>query len=84
VFGRVPLLFYVTHIYLLHYTAAPISYMRFGASAFDPPPGHGGAAELPLYSVYLAWLTVLVLLYPLCRWFSQLKARRRDWWLSYL
>jgi uncharacterized membrane protein len=84
VFGRVPLLFYVTHLYLLHYTAAPISFMRFGPSAFDPPPGHAGSAELPLYAAYAAWLCALLLLYPLCRWFSRLKARRQDWWLSYL
>ena len=84
VFGRVPLLFYVAHLYLLRYTAAPISFMRFGPSAFEPPPGHGASAELPLYAAYLAWVTALVLLYPLCRWFSQLKARRQDWWLSYL
>ena len=23
-------------------------------------------------------------LYPACLWFSRVKARRRDWWLSYL
>jgi uncharacterized membrane protein len=84
IFGRVPLLFYVAHLYLLRYTAAPISFARFGPSAFQPPPGHGASAEFPLYTVYLAWLTALVLLYPLCRWFSALKARRQDWWLSYL
>jgi uncharacterized membrane protein len=84
VFGRVPLLFYVAHLYLLRYTAAPISAMKFGPTAFDPPPGHAASAELPLFTAYLAWLTALVLLYPLCLWFSKLKARRRDWWLSYL
>jgi hypothetical protein len=34
--------------------------------------------------VYLAWVTVLALLYPLCRWWARLKRNRRDWWLSYL
>jgi hypothetical protein len=24
------------------------------------------------------------LLYPFCRWVAGVKARRRDWWLSYL
>ena len=24
------------------------------------------------------------LLYPFCRWVADVKARRRDWWLSYL
>ena len=81
---RVPLLFYVAHLYLLRYTALPISVARFGPTALEPPPGHGASAELPLYVAYAAWLCTLVLLYPLCRWFSQLKARRQDWWLSYL
>ena len=30
------------------------------------------------------WLLVLALSYPLCRWFAGVKARRSDWWLSYL
>jgi hypothetical protein len=34
--------------------------------------------------VYLAWITVLAILYPACRYWQALKARRRDWWLSYL
>jgi hypothetical protein len=27
---------------------------------------------------------VILVLYPLCRWVADVKARRRDWWLSYL
>jgi hypothetical protein len=34
--------------------------------------------------VYAMWIVGLILLYPLCRWFAGVKARRRDWWLSYL
>jgi len=30
------------------------------------------------------WAAVVLSLYPLCRWFAGVKARRRDWWLSYL
>jgi hypothetical protein len=29
-----------------------------------------------LAGVYLVWLFVLTLLYPLCRWFAELKQRR--------
>jgi hypothetical protein len=32
----------------------------------------------------LVWALVVALLYPLCRWVADVKARRRDWWLSYL
>jgi hypothetical protein len=37
-----------------------------------------------LPGVYLGWIAVLVVLYLPCRWWQGLKARRRDWWLSYL
>jgi hypothetical protein len=37
-----------------------------------------------LVVVYLSWLSGVLLLYPLCKWFAGLKQRRRDWWLSYL
>lgn len=32
----------------------------------------------------LCWLAGVAMLYPLCRWFAAVKARRDDWWLSYL
>jgi hypothetical protein len=44
------------------------------------PKGFG--VSLPW--VYVVWVAVLVMLYPLCRWMAELKARRRDWWLSYV
>jgi hypothetical protein len=34
--------------------------------------------------VYAMWTVYIVALYPLCRWFEGIKARRRDWWLGYL
>jgi hypothetical protein len=34
--------------------------------------------------VYLVWIGVVVALYPACRWYAALKARRKDWWLSYI
>jgi hypothetical protein len=42
----------------------------------------GAGFSLPV--VYCIWLAAILILYLPCRWFSQLKARRRDWWLSYL
>jgi hypothetical protein len=51
----------------------------------------GGPRELfpadfgyPLWVTYAVWLSVVLLLYPLCKWFAGVKARRLDWWLSYL
>jgi len=43
------------------------------------PPGWG--YSLPV--IYLVWTAVVLALYPLCRWFADLKQRRTDTWLSY-
>ncbi|HEY6618451.1 MAG TPA: heparan-alpha-glucosaminide N-acetyltransferase domain-containing protein [Steroidobacteraceae bacterium] len=92
IIGKVPLFFYVLHFYLIHLLATAASYLRFGEVAntfrspdlahfpFTQPPGWGA----PLGVIYLLWIAVLVLMYPLCDWFAKLKGRRRDWWLSYL
>ncbi|MBD0280555.1 MAG: hypothetical protein ICV81_21685 [Flavisolibacter sp.] len=51
---------------------------------FDLPkfivPGEG----YPLWAVYLLWLFVVAVLYPVCKWFSEYKQTHRQWWLSYL
>jgi len=83
-FGRVPLFFYVAHLYLLRFSAAPLAAMRFGSSAFQPPPGHAGSPECRLWVGYLAWALAILLLYPLCRWFARKKSHSRAWWFSYL
>ena len=90
--GAVPLFVYVVHIYLTHAfaVAANATAGRDVAGLFDtfrkamlsPDRLQGLGFELPV--VFAAWLVVLVLLYPLARWFASVKARRRDWWLSYL
>jgi hypothetical protein len=45
-----------------------------------PPSDYG----LALPTIYGMTALVVALLYPVCRWFAALKARRHDWWLSYL
>lgn len=83
--GSVPLIYYVAHLILLRWSALPISYVRFGMSAFQPPPnGHAGSAGFGLFGAYIAWGAAVMLLLPLCRWFASVKQRRRDWWMSYL
>ncbi len=86
VFGRVPMFYYLLHIPLIHGLACAAAMLQVGQADFfeggtqQPPPGAG--FSLPI--VYLAWITVIVLLYPVCRWFAELKKRRRDLaWLSY-
>jgi uncharacterized membrane protein len=86
-FGRVPLFYYVGHIYLIHLLAVIYAAMTVGDMAWlfgdfaRPEPGRYG---LPLSGIYGVWLFVVVALYPSCRWFATLKNRRQQWWLSYL
>ena len=84
-FGRVPLFFYVTHIYLIHGLAigfALVTYPQFSRSGFVSPDETAIALGLP--GVYVVWLCVLILLYPLCRWFAEIKRARTARWWSYL
>jgi uncharacterized membrane protein len=88
IFGRVPMFFYILHLYLIHCLAILVAALRgqsvgwllHGAIFGDTPAGYG--YNLPF--VYLAWMTVVVLLYFPCRWFAEVKKRRQEWWLSYL
>ena len=86
VFGRAPFAFYVAHLYLIHTLAVAFGvFQGFDARAFFTysfffPTGYG----VGLPGTYIAWLLVVAALYPLCKWVSAVKARRQDWWLSYL
>ncbi len=93
VFGRTPMFYFLGHFALIHVLMVAFAFLRHGAGPFlrSPPPAMGGPRELfpPGYGwdlgvVYLVWAGVVVLMYPLCLWFSRLKARRADWWLRYL
>lgn len=46
----------------------------------QPIPGIG----FHLGVVYVVWIIGVLILYPVCRAFADLKQSRRDWWLSYL
>jgi len=88
-FGRVPLFFYLLQWYTAHLISV-LLHLAFGKpvgwlfrSPVDfaaPPPGVG----FNLAIVYVAWIIGVLLLYPLCKWFADVKQRRKDWWLSYL
>ena len=89
-FGRVPLFFYLlqwptAHLIsvILHWaTGKPVAWMfRNEVDFFSPPPPGVG---FNLAVVYACWIAGVLILYPLCKWFAGVKARRRNWWLSYL
>jgi uncharacterized membrane protein len=91
VFGRVPLFYFLVHLFVIHLLAVVFALFRYGHAGFlfQALPSTGGTDFPPVFGyelwvVYAVWIGVVVMLYPLCLWFSRVKERRRDWWLSYL
>ena len=88
VYGRVPLFFYVGHIFVAHLAAMALALFQSGELRrvpiiHDPaaiPASHG----VGLPGVYLAWAIVVLLMYYPCLRFARLKETRREWWIRYL
>ncbi len=86
-FGRVPMFVFLVHWQVIHGLAVLVAFFRgqpvgwmFQEPPFETPDNYG--YRLPI--VYLIWAVVVIGLFPACRWFADLKKRRRDlWWLSY-
>jgi uncharacterized membrane protein len=91
VIGSVPLFYFVVHLVAIHLLAVAISALRYGAVHWmfeSPDLGHFPITEppgwpLPLPLVYVIWVGLVAALYPLCRWYSGVKARSASPWLSY-
>lgn len=85
-FGSVPFAFYVVHFILIHTLSAILGVVQgfdvrqMMTMFFYSPKGYG----VGLPGVYAVWMLVVALMYPICRWVAAVKARRRDWWLSYV
>jgi uncharacterized membrane protein len=73
--GRVPLFFYLIHIPIIRLSA--IAWFYYTG---DEPNRY----QPNLWLVYGVWISVILILYPLCYWFSEIKRHRKKWWLSYL
>ena len=85
--GRVPLFFYIAHLYLLRATSLILAWWRWGGTAFLPPPeGHWGRPDYPLWAVYGVFIAVLLVLYPICNAYATFKKRNASQlrWLRYL
>jgi uncharacterized membrane protein len=91
--GRVPLFFYILHLFLIHLLAVGAVMLQgrpwtdmisiTNMNAKDSPwlKGYG----FSLAGTYAVWLLVVLLLYPLCKWYDGYKtAHKEKWWLSYL
>jgi uncharacterized membrane protein len=90
VYGRVPFLYYLLHFFLIHLLCAMVFFMQ-GHTYAEGMKGAEGLKfilldnGLHLWAVYLIWVGVVAVLYPVCHWFSNYKLKHKEkWWLSYL
>ncbi len=90
VFGRVPFLYYLLHIYLIHLLCVALFYaegytfednfkleIAFG---FRPKENFGFSLGI----VYLIWILVVALCWFPTRWYEKYKRTHKKWWLSYI
>jgi uncharacterized membrane protein len=85
-FGRVPLFYYLLHVALIVPAAAVFFFagQALGVYGSIDEVRRAGGLHVPLWGVYLLWLTAVTILYFPCRWFARVKARSRSPWVSYL
>ena len=88
VFGRVPFFYYILHLSLIRVLAAVAAELTgYGwqlmiQTSFDIDIKDFGFS-LPI--VYVIWICIVMMLYPLCKWFDRYKRSHKDQtWLSYL
>jgi uncharacterized membrane protein len=90
-FGRVPFLYYILHLYVIHLLAIICAYPQgYGPHMVvltnwvtDVPQLKGFG--YPLSAVVVIWICIVVVLYFPCRWFDAYKSKHKEKrWLSYL
>ncbi len=90
--GAVPLASYLAHLIILHALSLGLHWATgrpFGwefntiYKLFTEQEAFKGMG-FPLWVVYPMWALVIALVYPVARYWSDVKRRRSDWWLSYL
>lgn len=90
VYGRVPFFYFLTHFFLIHFFSMITFFMR--GHSFDEGTDPNNifyfliAGEgVQLRYVYLIWLAIVIVLYPICSWYDSYKTRHKEKkWLSYL
>jgi uncharacterized membrane protein len=90
VYGKVPMFYYLLHLYFIRLAVFIMVFaqgfhwndMLFGPFQFGRPATGSG---ISLSMVYLVWSLIVILLYPLCKWYGNYKMQHKEKeWLRYL
>ncbi len=89
VYGKVPLFYFLVHWYIIHPVVFLMVFLQgfkpsdmvFGSNFGRPKAGSG----IELWAVYLIWIGLVLLMYPLCKWYGRYKEEHREvTWLRYI
>jgi uncharacterized membrane protein len=89
VYGKVPLFYFVIHWFIIHPLMFAMVFLQgfkqsqllFGFNFGRPKDGSG----LNLWGIYITWIFVVAILYPVCKWYGKYKENHKEKkWLSYL
>lgn len=92
IYGRVPMFYYLIHIYLVHFLTiiASVLFTNFSWKLWilkeplwftQTLKGYGFSLSV----VWLVWIGIVIALFPLCKWYDRYKQSHKEkWWLSYL
>jgi uncharacterized membrane protein len=92
VYGKVPFFYFLVHFYLIHILLIALLFLQgfhwhdldFASGTFGRPKGV--QSGIPLWAVYLIWISVVIALYKPCLWYGKYKAANKNqhWWLRYI
>jgi uncharacterized membrane protein len=89
VYGKVPLFYFIVHWYIIHIMMFGMVFLQgykptdlvFGFNFGRPKTGSG----VELLAIYFLWICVVLIMFPLCKWYGKYKANHREkLWLRYL
>jgi uncharacterized membrane protein len=91
IFGRVAMFYYLLHIFLIHLIAIiGAAILGYHWSDMILSTRVNVAPQLKEYgfsliTVYIIWITLIIVLYPFSKWFDKYKRSHQStkWWLSY-
>ena len=90
VYGRVPMFYYLLHWALVRLSLFTLAFiqgfhwrdLQFAPFQFGRPAEGFGVG---LGGILIVWILIVVILYPVCKWYSRYKMEHPEkWWLRYL
>jgi uncharacterized membrane protein len=86
-YGKVPLAYYVVHVFLIHTITVILALFTYGTASFlfsnhcliggigaDFPKGYGYSVPI----LYVIWIFAVLSLYPFCKWYRSIKEKYRN------